>query len=62
MLKLVLNMAGSLINAATYNCAHSSEGYRAILRLFVCLLVCFVVFFVIVVYLFDSCLSPRTKA
>ena len=29
-------LAGSLINAMTYKCADSPEGYGAFLRLFVC--------------------------
>ena len=39
-------LAGSLINAATYKCADSPEGYGAFLRLFVLLLLFFLVFFV----------------
>ena len=35
-------LAGSLINAATYKCAESPEGYGALLRLFVC---CFFLLF-----------------
>ena len=33
-------LAGSLINAATYKCADSPEGYGAFLRLFVCCCCC----------------------
>ena len=50
-------LAGSLINAATYKCADSPEGYGAILRLFVCVF-CFVFVFV---YLFDSCFKSTYK-
>ena len=47
-------LAGSLINAATYQCADSPEGYGALLRLFMFFVV--VVFVVVFfVYLFDSC-------
>ena len=62
-------LAGSLINAATYKCPDSPEGYGAFLRLFVCWFFC-VFFFVVVVvvfvtvvfvYLFDSCFKC-TKA
>ena len=34
-------LAGSLINAMTYKCADSPEGYGAFLRLFVCSCCCF---------------------
>ena len=37
-------LAGSLINAMTYKCADSPEGYGAFLRLFVCSC-CFFFFF-----------------
>ena len=47
-------LAGSLINAATYKCADSPEGYRAFLPLFVCFLLLFLLCFFFV-YLFDSC-------
>ena len=49
-------LAGSLINAMTYKCADSPEGYGAFLRLFVCLFVFFFfflfffVFFYVVVF------------
>ena len=46
-------LAGSLINASTYKCADSPEGYRAFLRLFV--------FFFPFICLI-AVLSPRTKA
>ena len=39
-------LAGSLINAMTYKCADSPEGYGAFLRLFVCCCL----FFVVVVF------------
>ena len=39
-------LAGSLINAMTYKCADSTEGYGAFLRLFVCSCVVGVFFFV----------------
>ena len=51
-------LAGSLINAMTYKCADSPEGYGAFLRLFVC--VCFFVFFSFICLI--AVLSPRTKA
>ena len=50
-------LAGSLINAATYKCADSPEGYGAILRLFVCVLFLFVLFICLI-----TVLSSRTKA
>ena len=34
-------LAGSLINAMTYKCADSPEGYGAFLRLFLCSCCCF---------------------
>ena len=45
-------LTGSLINAATYKCADSPEGYGAILRLFVCCCCClfFVCCFCVVVF------------
>ena len=50
-------LAGSLINAMTYKCGDSPEGYGALLRLFVCS--CFLcVFFV---YMFDSCFKSTYK-
>ena len=53
-------LAGSLINAMTYRCADSPEGYGAFLRLFVCFfLFCFFVFFS--VYMFDSCFKSTYK-
>ena len=54
-------LAGSLINAMTYKCADSPEGYGAFLRLFVCSrCCCFVVFspFICLIVV----LSPRTNA
>ena len=42
------NLAGSLINAMTYKCADSPEGYGA----FLCLFVCFFLFFIVVVVFF----------
>ena len=57
-------LAGSLINAMTYKCADSPEGYGAFLRLFVCSCCCF--FFFFVVFFPFICLivvfSPRTNA
>ena len=51
-------LAGSLINATTYKCADSREGYGAFLRLFVCCCCFFVVvvfaLFCFFVYWFDS--------
>ena len=41
-------LAGSLINAATYKCADSPEGYGSFLRLFVCCCCC--VFFVVFLF------------
>ena len=59
-------LAGSLINAVTYKCADSPEGYRAFLRLFVCfLLLFFVVVFVVFFFPFIcliAVLCPRTMA
>ena len=59
-------LAGSLINAMTYKCADSPEGYGAFLRLFVCSCCCFccccflcVFFFV---YMFDSCFKSTLNA
>ena len=62
-------LAGSLINAMTYKCANSPEGYGAFLRLFVCscsccccfvfFVFCFVLFFF--VYMFDSCFKSTYK-
>ena len=58
-------LAGSLINAMTYKCADSPEGYGAFLRLFVCLFCFFVVvfffFFFFFVYMFDSCFKSTYK-
>ena len=63
-------LAGSLINAATYKCADSSEGYGAFLHLFVCFFVCvlllllfllFLLFCFVFVYLFDSCFKSKYK-
>ena len=60
-------LAGSLINAMTYKCADSPEGYGAFLRLFVLLLfgffVCFFVVFCVCffVYMFDSCFKSTYK-
>ena len=51
-------LAGSLINAMTYKCADSPEGYGAFLRLFVyscCCFCCCCCFFFFFVYMFDSC-------
>ena len=58
-------LAGSLINASTYKCADSPEGYGAFLCLFVCCC-CFFCSFVVVVgggvvYLFDSCFKSTYK-
>ena len=58
-------LTGSLINAITYKCADSPEGYGAFLRLFVrfffvfccCCFLC-VFFFV---YMFDSCFKSTYK-
>ena len=61
-------LAGSLINAMTYKCVDSPEGYGAFLRLFVCCCCLFVVVFLLFLMCFFSfiCLianlSPRTKA
>ena len=52
-------LAGSLINAMTYKCADSPEGYGAFLRLFV--LCCFLLLFFSFICLI-AVLSPRTKA
>ena len=54
-------LAGSLINAMTYKCADSPEGYGAFLRLFVCSSCCFLLFFVLFVYMFDSCFKSTYK-
>ena len=54
-------LAGSLINAATYKCADSPEGFGAFLRLFVLLLFFFFVFFCCFVYMFDSCFKSTYK-
>ena len=45
-------LAGSLINAMTYKCADSPEGYGAFLRFFVCvfLLFCFFCLFFFVFF------------
>ena len=55
-------LACSLINAMTYKCADSPEGYGAFLRLFVCcccfLLLFFVGFFS---FMFDSCFKSTFK-
>ena len=50
-------LAGSLINAMTYKCVDSPEGYGAFLRL--CVLVVDV--FVFFVYMFDSCFKSTYK-
>ena len=50
-------LAGSLINAMTYKCADSSEGYGAFLGLFVCLFFCVFFFF----YMFDGCFKSTYK-
>ena len=59
-------LAGSLINAMTYKCADSPEGYGAFLRLFVCscscVLFCFFLFFVFSLICLIVVLSPRTNA
>ena len=44
-------LAGSLINAATYKCADSTEGYGDFLRLFVCCC-CFCFFWLLLLYFF----------
>ena len=56
-------LAGSLINAMTYKCADSPEGYGAFLRLFVCSCCCFFCFllFFSFVYMFDSCFKSTYK-
>ena len=56
-------LAGSLINAATYKCTDSPEGYGAFLRLFVCMLfLCFLCCFCCVFYyMFDSCFESTYK-
>ena len=63
-------LAGSLINAMTYKCADSPEGYGAFLRLFVCCCCFFVVVFcccccflllLFFVYMFDSCFKSTYK-
>ena len=56
-------LAGSLINAMTYKCADSPEGYGAFLRLFVCSCCCFFVVVVVffLVYMFDSCFKSTYK-
>ena len=56
-------LAGSLINAMTYKCVDSPEGYGAFLRLFVCSCCFFFVFFLFVlfVYMFDSCFKSKYK-
>ena len=51
-------LAGSLINAMTYKCADSPEGYGAFLRLFVCSCFFFVFFSV---YMFNSCFKSTYK-
>ena len=44
-------LAGSLINAMTYKCADSPEGYGAFLRLYVCsCCCCFLLLFVFRLY------------
>ena len=55
-------LTGSLINAMTYKCADSPEGYGAFLRLFVCSCCCFCFcccFFFR--YMFDSCFKSTMK-
>ena len=53
-------LAGALINAMTYKCADSPEGYGAFLRLFVCSCCCCCFFlFCFFVYMFDSCLNAK---
>ena len=52
-------LTGSLINAATYKCADSPEGYGAFLRLFVLLL--FFCCFFFFIYMFDSCFKSTYK-
>ena len=55
-------LKGSLINAMTYKCADSPEGYGAFLRLFVCSCCCFLVLFLFFfVYMFDSCFKSTYK-
>ena len=53
-------LAGSLINAMTYKCADSPEGYGAFLRLFMCCCCCFFLCFFFV-YMFDSCFKSTYK-
>ena len=55
-------LAGSLINAMTYKCADSPEGYGAFLRLFVCscCCCCFLLFFSFICLI--AVLSPRKNA
>ena len=48
-------LAGSLINAMTYKCADSPEGYGAFLRLFVCSCCCFFCVFFFHVQMLRSC-------
>ena len=70
-LKLSLSynyLAGSLINAATFKYADSSEGFGAFLRLFVCFLCVFFCFVFLLfllcfvfVYMFDSCFKSTYK-
>ena len=56
-------LAGSLINAMTFKCADSPEGYGAFLRFFVCSCCCFLLlsFLCFFVYMFDSCLKSTYK-
>ena len=55
-------LAGSLINAMTYKCTDSPEGYGAFLRLFVCsCFFCCCCCFVFFVYMFDSCFKSTYK-
>ena len=56
-------LAGSLINALTYKCADSPEGYGAFLRLFVCSCSCCCCFFCFFSFIcLIVVLSPRTNA
>ena len=60
-------LAGSLINAMTYKCAVSPEGYGAFLHLFVCSCCCWFFFCCCCCFIFSficliAVLSPRTKA
>ena len=58
-------LAGSLINAMTYKCVDSPEGYGAFVRLFVCSCCCFLLLFFWGFFSFIcliAVLSPSTKA